>query len=98
MTAATITSKGQVTIPASVRAALNLGAGDRIDFVQISADEFSIKPAKVNLMDLKGIFSHFAKKRPVTIEEMNEAIGTQVAEDMKRINAQLKPAKRGSAK
>lgn len=98
MTAATITSKGQVTIPASVRAALNLGAGDRINFVQISAEEFAIKPAKVNLMDLKGIFSHFAKSSTVTIEEMNEAIGMLVAEDMKRINAQTKPAKRGSVK
>lgn len=98
MTTATITSKGQITIPASVRAALHLEAGDRINFVQISPEEFAIKPAKVNLMDLKGIFSHYAKKRPVTIEEMNEAIGMHVAEDMQRINAQPKPVRRGSSK
>lgn len=98
MTAATVTSKGQITIPSSVRAAMHLGAGDRVDFVQIAPDEFKIKAAKVNLMDLKGCLSRFALDRPVTIEEMNEAVGMQVAADMARINAQAKTPRRGAAK
>jgi antitoxin PrlF len=98
MTTATVTSKGQVTIPASVRAALHLDAGDRLEFVQLSPNSFAVKAAKVNLMDLKGVFSRFAKKRPVSVEEMNQAIGLHVAADMKRINAQTKTVKRGASK
>lgn len=33
MTTATITSKGQITIPANVRQSLNVAAGDRVEFV-----------------------------------------------------------------
>ncbi len=33
MTSATITSKGQVTIPVDVRNKLSLSAGDRIEFI-----------------------------------------------------------------
>ena len=98
MTAATLTSKGQITIPAAVRAAMHLDAGDRVDFVQIAPEQFVIKAAKVNLMDLKGCLSHFALNRTVTIEEMNEAVGTHVAADMARINAQRKTVRRGAAK
>jgi antitoxin PrlF len=98
MTAATVTSKGQITIPSSVRTAMHLDVGDRVDFVQIAPDEFKIKAAKVNLMDLKGCLSRFALDRTVTVEEMNEAVGMHVASDMARINAQSKTARRGVAK
>lgn len=84
MTAATITSKGQITIPASVRAALHLGAGDRLDFVEVAPMRYEIVPAKVSLMSLKGIFAHKARKKPVSIEEMNEAIGQAVVEEYRR--------------
>ncbi len=32
MTTATVTTKGQITIPAHVRLALNVEAGDRVEF------------------------------------------------------------------
>ena len=35
MTAATVTSKGQITIPADVRKALSVGNGDRVEFVAL---------------------------------------------------------------
>ena len=35
MPTATMTSKGQITIPIEVRKALGLDAGDKIDFVEI---------------------------------------------------------------
>src|SRR6266496_2174311 len=35
MPSATLTSKGQITIPAEVRAALGVSFGDRIDFVEV---------------------------------------------------------------
>ncbi len=40
MTTATITSKGQITIPANVRQALSVGPGDRVEFVQLEPGQF----------------------------------------------------------
>jgi AbrB family looped-hinge helix DNA binding protein len=72
MSEATLTSKGQVTIPKSVRDALGLEAGDRIDFVDTDKG-FLIVPAKRDLKSLRGILKG-RRKKPATIEEMNEAI------------------------
>ncbi len=41
MSAATVTSKGQITIPADVRQALQVKAGDRVEFVQIEPGCFN---------------------------------------------------------
>jgi len=42
MPCATLTSKGQITIPIQVRTALGLDAGDKIDFVEIEKGRFAI--------------------------------------------------------
>lgn len=77
MASATLTSKGQITIPASVRAELGLEPGTRVEFVKIAEKEYSIKPATISVMSLKGIFRH--RGAPVTIEEMNRVIAERGA-------------------
>ena len=77
MPAATITSKGQITIPAPVRAALNLDVGDRVEFVELEKGRFAIVPATIPLQRLKGIIRK--PERPVSIEEMNAAIAERRA-------------------
>lgn len=72
MAAATITSKGQVTIPKSVRDALGLDAGDRIDFVETEKGVLII-PVKGDLRSLCGMFKG-RRRKPATIEEINAAI------------------------
>ena len=72
MTTATITSKGQVTIPKDVRSRLGIGAGDRVEFVEIHDGFFQIVAATQDVQALKGIVPK--PKKPVTIEEMNQAI------------------------
>lgn len=74
MTTATVTSKGQVTIPAPVRAALGLESGSRIEFVETEKGKFSIIPATSSIHELKGMLRQPVK--PVSIEDMNLAIAT----------------------
>ena len=73
MAAATITSKGQITIPAQVRAAMGVDAGDRLEFVEVGKGEFNIVPATRSVRELNGMLYRKGRK-PVSIEEMNAAI------------------------
>lgn len=77
MATATITSKGQVTIPASVRLALGLESGSRIEFIETEKGKFSIVPANNSILELKGMLRKPAKA--VSIDAMNMAIAKQGA-------------------
>jgi AbrB family looped-hinge helix DNA binding protein len=72
MSTATISSKGQVTLPIDVRKAMGVGPGDRVDFVKMEDGHFAVMPATVSVMSLKGILSPPAT--PVTLEDMDAAV------------------------
>jgi antitoxin PrlF len=73
MPTGTLTTKGQITIPKEVRDRLKLRAGSRVNFIFGRGGSVTLKPVK-DFRSLKGIIkSPF--NRPITIEEMNEAIG-----------------------
>lgn len=69
---ATVTSKGQITIPIVIRNALNLDAGSKVEFIETVAGEYKIVALNKNVQVLKGVLKKEAQ--PVTIEEMNQAI------------------------
>jgi len=77
MSTATVTSKGQVTIPAAVRASLGIDAGSRIEFVEMEKGQFMIVPAVSPIQSLKGMLRK--PSTPVSIEQMNIAIAAQGA-------------------
>lgn len=77
MTTATMTSKGQVTIPAEVRQRMGLGAGDRVEFVELDTGGFAIKPAIDDVRSLKGLLRK--PDQPVSIDEMNAVIRQRAA-------------------
>ena len=79
MTAATITSKGQITIPIQVRNALGVDAGDRIEFVEMEKGQFAIVPANRSVRELRGMLRVKGRK-PASIEEMNRAIARRASE------------------
>ena len=79
MASATVTSKGQITIPVRVREALGLDAGDRIEFVEIDKGKFAIVAATRSIRELKGML-HDKRRKPVSIEEMNAAIARRAAD------------------
>jgi len=75
---ATMTSKGQVTIPKPFRAALGLDSGDRIEFVELEKGQFAIIAATRSVQELKGLFRG-KRSKPVSIEEMNAAIARRAS-------------------
>jgi len=77
MSTATMTTKGQITIPSAVRAALGVEAGDRVEFVQVEPGRFELVPATNPVTALKGLVRKPAS--PVTVEDMNKAIAAQGA-------------------
>jgi AbrB family looped-hinge helix DNA binding protein len=77
MSAATVTSKGQITIPVAVREKLGVAAGDRVEFVEFAPGEFALRAATEDVRALRGAIS--APKRAVSIEAMNAAIRRRAA-------------------
>ncbi len=77
MSTATLTSKGQITIPVAVREALQVAAGDRLEFIQTDSGKFEIVAATRPVTALKGMFGK--AKAVVSIEEMNAAIARRGA-------------------
>ena len=57
MLQAAITSKGQVTIPKTIRDALHLSIGDRIAFILSEDGEAVIKPISKSASDVFGVLS-----------------------------------------
>jgi len=72
MSTATMTSKGQITIPAVVRAGLGVETGDRVEFVLVEPGRYELVAATQSVTALKGL----VRKRvsAVTISAMNAAI------------------------
>ena len=77
MVTATISSKGQITIPADIRHALQVDTGDRVEFVEVAPGRYEFVAATRSVTELKGMFGK--AKRTVSIEEMNRVIATQGA-------------------
>lgn len=78
MSSATVTSKGQITIPVDVRSALGLRPGSRLTFVLTSSGVFEIHVQAASVLDLKGVVPQ--PLGPVTLEDMDEAIAAGATE------------------
>ena len=76
MSTATLTSKGQITLPADLRRALSLASGDRIEFFRQADGVYGLRPLTGSVRGLKGIVSRPAKR--VSIAQMDRAIGAAV--------------------
>ncbi|MDR3360648.1 MAG: AbrB/MazE/SpoVT family DNA-binding domain-containing protein [Bifidobacteriaceae bacterium] len=77
MPTATVTVKGQITIPAEVRRKLRIHTGTQIDFVEDSSGGFLIRPRRVDLMDLSGSAATGVR---ATLQEIEDGIGRGAAE------------------
>ena len=77
MPEATLTTKGQVTIPKRVREHLKLETGARLDFVIEDDGTVVLKPLTRHVRELAGLL-HRPGRRPVSVDEMNEGIRTHL--------------------
>ena len=73
---ATITSKGQVTLPKPIRDKLHLRPGDKIDF-RLEGDVLRVTPVTAPVTQLKGMVPKPAV--PVSLQEMDAAIARAAA-------------------
>jgi AbrB family looped-hinge helix DNA binding protein len=71
MSTATVTSKGQITIPSTIRSALNVVAGDRVEFVRTADDRFEVVAVTQEVGQMRGMIK---AKQTVSIDEMNQSI------------------------
>jgi len=70
---ATMTSKGQITVPQSIRKRLHLQAGKRIEFKVTKEGEIRMTPVTLTVDDVFGILKR-PGQRAFSVEEMNEAL------------------------
>ena len=71
MSEATLTSKGQVTIPAEVRKAMGLSAGERVVFTQLDDGTTVMRAKTRSILELEGLLKDAVKKRKVSVDDMN---------------------------
>lgn len=74
----TMTSKGQVTLPAATRAKLRLVAGSKLQVIENDRGEIVLQPKTGDIRSLKGIVKYSGP--PISIEDMKQAIGDAIAE------------------
>ena len=69
---ATITTKGQVTLPKALRDAMRLKVGDKVLFEEGLDGAYIIRPRTVDVQMLKGCISYVGEAK--TLEQMDLAI------------------------
>jgi AbrB family looped-hinge helix DNA binding protein len=73
MPKATVTSKGQLTLPKAIRDLLRLGAGDRVDFVVGDDGQVVLRPVTRDVRELRGLL-HRRGLRPLSVREMKAIV------------------------
>jgi AbrB family looped-hinge helix DNA binding protein len=84
MATATLTSKGQVTLPKEVRDHLHLGAGDRLEFVIQGDGEVHVRPVAGSYQELRGLLRQ-PHRDAVTEETLEEELSRMLTENDQRI-------------
>ena len=76
---ATLTSKGQLTLPVSIRKKLHLKPGDKIELFAKADGHIEGVPVRQAISALKGILPR--PDQPVSLDEMDNAIAGGAAND-----------------
>jgi len=82
MALATLTTKGQVTIPKEIRESLKLQTGDKIEIIATEKGEAIIRPISIKVDD---IFCklHNPARKAVSLEDIDDAIRNRMKDKFK---------------
>ena len=70
---ATLTSKGQITLPKEIRDRLGLDAGSMLDFQILSDNTITARPVKPDARRIRGLLKS-PHATPPTVQQMDEAV------------------------
>ena len=73
MALATMTTKGQITLPKAVRDVLRLHSGDKVDVIVRDDGSALLKPVTKKAAEVFGKL-HRPGRKPVSVDEMNKTI------------------------
>lgn len=79
MPSATMTSKGQITVPKAVRDDLGLVPGAKVLFVKLGDGHYRLVARTGEASALAGML-HRQGRQPLTVEEMDEGMAAAAAE------------------
>jgi antitoxin PrlF len=83
MPTATLTSKGQITIPRQVRDELQLAEGDKLEFLIEENGIVRLRRLSASVKDVHGFLKR-PGQRAVSVEEMNQAIADHLTDEDRR--------------
>ena len=74
---ATMTSRGQVTLPKPIRDKLNLRPGDKIEFMIVEDGSLLVTPCTAPVTRLKGMVPR--PETPLSLEDIDKTVAQAVA-------------------
>ena len=86
---AKLTSKGQLTLPKTIRDALHLGVGSKLDFKMNGDGTLTVRPLNRSIDSLVGLL-HRPGMKPLSVAEIDAAIGEHLAAEDRRIVRQAR--------
>ncbi len=87
---ATLTSKGQITLPKEIRDRLGLAAGSMLDFAVLPDNSISARPVTPDARRIRGILkSPYVKA--LSIKQMDQAVASSVKQTRCRSRANGNP-------
>jgi AbrB family looped-hinge helix DNA binding protein len=84
----TISSKGQVTIPADVRRQLGVGAADKVSFVMTEEGTVELRPARFSLESVLGALPALPNESVDLDPEIDAAKEVEAVRRMRRMERQ----------
>jgi antitoxin PrlF len=76
---ATLTSKGQITLPKEIRDRLGLDAGSMLDFEILPDNTIMARPVRPDARRIRGLLKS-PHAGPLTVEQMDEGIARHLRE------------------
>lgn len=87
MELAKITSKGQITLPISIRRALSLKDGDKVAFIELKGQYVLANPTMLAIKQLQDAFSGFAEENGLHSEDDVAALVKEIRTERAQNNA-----------